>query len=118
MTKARWLSGMVAGVLVVVAGPGLARADLATGHWPWQRKPPRPNPVLIKANQERIAEGEEPIRFDDQPRRTGPFRSCGSGLGLGLLGIGLAWGLMWIGTRHGGRIGGMRSTNPSRLPDA
>src|SRR5262245_46054150 len=31
-----------------------------------------------------------------KPKRTGPFRSCGSGVGLGLVGIGIAWGLMWV----------------------
>jgi hypothetical protein len=40
----------------------------------------------------------------EQPRRTGPFRSCGSGMGVGLAGIGLAWGLMWAGTRFAGRV--------------
>ncbi|MBP3953963.1 hypothetical protein J8F10_01425 [Gemmata sp. G18] len=34
----------------------------------------------------------------DQPRR-GLFRSCGSGMGAGLAGIGLGWGTFWIGTR-------------------
>ena len=37
-------------------------------------------------------------------RRTGPFRSCGSGMGVGLAGIGVAWGLTWVGTRYAGRI--------------
>jgi hypothetical protein len=34
-----------------------------------------------------------------QPKRTGPFRSCGSGMGLGLAGIGMAWGMLWLGNR-------------------
>jgi hypothetical protein len=39
-----------------------------------------------------------------KPRRTGPFRSCGSGMGVGLAGIGLAWGLFWVGNRFAGRV--------------
>jgi len=47
----------------------------------------------------------QPMPVREEPRRrTGPFRSCGSGAGLGLAGIGVAWGLMWIGTRYAGRI--------------
>ncbi|VTR93454.1 unnamed protein product [Gemmata massiliana] len=38
----------------------------------------------------------------DQPRR-GLFRSCGSGMGAGLAGIGLAWGTFWIGSRLANR---------------
>lgn len=33
------------------------------------------------------------------PQRTGPFHSCGSGMGLRLAGIGLAWGMLWLGNR-------------------
>ena len=43
-----------------------------------------------------------PVR-EEPRRRTGPFRSCGSGMGAGLAGIGIAWGLMWVGTRYGSR---------------
>ena len=43
-----------------------------------------------------------PVR-EEPRRRTGPFRSCGSGMGAGLAGIGIAWGLMWLGTRYGSR---------------
>lgn len=32
--------------------------------------------------------------------RTGLFRSCGSGAGLGLAAIGVAWGLMWATRRE------------------
>lgn len=35
----------------------------------------------------------------DAPRRTGPLRSCGSGMGAGLAGIGLASGALWLGQR-------------------
>jgi hypothetical protein len=44
------------------------------------------------------------IQEERNQRRTGPFRSCGSGMGVGLAGIGVAWGLMWVGTRYAGRI--------------
>jgi hypothetical protein len=44
-----------------------------------------------------------PVR-PQPPRRTGPFRSCGSGAGIGLAGIGIAWGMMWVGTRYAGRV--------------
>jgi hypothetical protein len=37
-------------------------------------------------------------------RRSGPFRSCGSGAGVGLAGIGVTWGLMWVGTRYASRV--------------
>lgn len=36
--------------------------------------------------------------------RAGLFRSCGSGAGLGLAGIGLSWGMLWLGTRFVGRV--------------
>ena len=32
--------------------------------------------------------------------RTGLFRSCGAGAGAGLAGIGVLWGLMWVGRRR------------------
>jgi hypothetical protein len=37
-------------------------------------------------------------------RRGPPTRSTVSGLGVGLAGIGLAWGFMWIGLRLVGRV--------------
>ena len=37
-------------------------------------------------------------------RRDGPLRACGSGMGLGLVGIGAAWSLMWVGHRVAGRV--------------
>jgi hypothetical protein len=41
---------------------------------------------------------------DTGSRRDGPFRACGSGVGLGLVGIGIAWSLMWVGHRFAGRV--------------
>ena len=40
-----------------------------------------------------------PAPRDPPQRRTGPFRSCGSGMGLGLAGIGATWGMLWLGNR-------------------
>lgn len=40
----------------------------------------------------------------EPPKRTGPFRSCGSGMGLGLAGIGAAWAVLWLGNRFSGRV--------------
>lgn len=35
--------------------------------------------------------------------RSGPFRSCGSGAGLALAGVGTVWGLMWVSRRRADR---------------
>lgn len=45
----------------------------------------------------------KPTPTPEPPRKTGPFRSCGSGMGTGLAGIGLAWGMLWLGNRFTGR---------------
>ena len=45
-----------------------------------------------------------PVRSEPDRRRTGPFRSCGSGMGAGLAGIGLAWAAMWAGHRYAARV--------------
>jgi len=52
---------------------------------------------------------ETPTLLADMPPggfggRTGPFRSCGSGMGTGFAGIGLAWGLMWVGNHFASRV--------------
>jgi hypothetical protein len=81
---------------------------------------PAPPPEVFREREERRPppEGAEPAvppmidPVTGQPRpmrpeprrRNGPFRSCGSGMGVGLAGIGVAWGLMWVGTRYAGRI--------------
>ena len=75
---------------------------------------PAPPPEIIKKR-----ENPTPPQIDPEtgavvpvreapPRRTGPFRSCGSGMGLGLAGIGIAWSLMWVGTRYAGRVASKR----------
>jgi hypothetical protein len=57
--------------------------------------------------------GQQPSRTTArESRRSGPFRSCGSGMGVGLAGIGLAWGFMWIGNRYAGRVAGRREDDP------
>jgi len=69
--------------------------------------PPAPNPPA-PAPQPTLQQGAidpatglpyPPPRKPDPPRRTGPFRSCGSGMGAGLAGIALAWGALWLGNR-------------------
>jgi hypothetical protein len=49
-----------------------------------------------------LAVSAEPVFADcgcGGGRRGPPTRSTVSGLGMGLAGIGMAWGLMWIGNR-------------------
>jgi hypothetical protein len=57
---------------------------------------------------------QEPPPVVQEPRRSGPFRSCGSGMGLGLAGIGMAWGFMWVGNRYAGRVAGERTGGDKR----
>jgi hypothetical protein len=74
---------------------------------------PAPPPDIIKKRDNPAPQVDPetgavtPVR-ESPPRRNGPFRSCGSGMGLGLAGIGIAWGLMWVGTRLAGRLGAKR----------
>ena len=35
---------------------------------------------------------------------SGPFRSCGSGIGTGFAGIGLAWAAIWAGNHFARRV--------------
>ena len=81
-----------------------ARADL-----PSPRPQPPPDPVPQPAPPQPPVDPVtgKPLwdyREEKKPRRTGPFRSCGSGMGTGLAGIGLAWGLFWVGNRFAGRV--------------
>ena len=75
--------GVCVGLLALVAFAPAARADL----------PPGPSPSVNR---------HLPVTAD--PPRRGVFRTCGSGMGVGLAGIGVAWGLMWVGTRCASRI--------------
>jgi hypothetical protein len=122
MTRSRslLLGWFAFALLVSQAAP--AFADLP-GPYPWSKRPPRygryisapvkaidpggeptpPNPPADPARRE-AAPDPKPMWPDDPyvppaPRRSGPFRSCGSGMGLGLAGIGLAWGTLWLGNR-------------------
>ena len=49
------------------------------------------------------AEGA-PVWADMPGRRSGPFRSCGSGMSTGLAGVALAWGALWLGGRCAARV--------------
>ena len=99
---------------------GPARADIA-GPWPWSKRPERPwggygappagwferQQALQQQEAEAAAQtppAEQKPGKPEPPRRTGPFRSCGSGMGAGLAGIGLAWGVMWAGRRYAARL--------------
>ncbi|MCI0704396.1 MAG: hypothetical protein L0241_25340 [Planctomycetia bacterium] len=86
---------------------------------------PRPMPPAPAPNGEEVTPQPPPPPIDPitgkelfdtrekkSPQRTGPFRSCGSGMGLGLAGIGLAWGMFWLGNRFAARVS--RGTNEER----
>ena len=55
-----------------------------------------------------VAAGGSVARADAPPGgfggRSGPFRSCGSGIGTGFAGIGLAWAAMWAGDHFARRV--------------
>lgn len=91
--------------LLAVAAP--VRADLPPGP-----SPRRPDPLFAPPGPPQplkvLPDGSAvPDPFPPRPeprRRTGPFRSCGSGAGTGLAAIGVSWGLLWLGTRFAGRV--------------
>jgi hypothetical protein len=103
MARSLWLG--VLAVVLLAAEFNSARADIP-GPWPWSRAHPFPHggtdPTLQNEipDPARVPPAPQPI----PPRRTGPFRSCGSGMGLGLAGIGVAWGMFWLGSRFVGRV--------------
>ncbi|MFM8274491.1 MAG: hypothetical protein ACKODX_19470 [Gemmata sp.] len=99
--------GLLAAALVVAKAPP-ARADLPGPHPRPQRPlrpPPEPAPVPNDPGVNVLpAEQQPPPPVTPRPstgdaKRAGPFRSCGSGIGTGLAGIGVAWGMLWLGTR-------------------
>lgn len=105
MVRALWF-----GLIAVVLFADAVRADIP-GPGPRPPRPPfdrnpLPNPVPDPAPQ-LGPPPEDPItgkqlwntQEEKKPKRTGPFRSCGSGMGAGLAGIGLAWGVLWLGGR-------------------
>ncbi|MBN9118302.1 MAG: hypothetical protein J0I06_03930 [Planctomycetes bacterium] len=103
MTRALCLGLIAVGLLAAASAP--ARADAAP--WPFRGpKPPKPNPAPQPpaAVDPATDTPSPPPAPRDPPRRTGPFRSCGSGAGPGLAGIGAAWGMLWLGNRLVGRV--------------
>jgi len=66
---------------------------------PQPQEPPRTQVDPVTGLPARVPRNPPP----PPPPRTGPFRSCGSGAGTGLAGIGAAWALMWLGNRFAGR---------------
>src|SRR5262249_8807801 len=110
--------------LILAAVAPSAMADMA-GPWPWSRKAPNPwgtpgppPPGWFERQAQQFPNGDgssAAVHTQDPestpttltlepPKHTGPFRSCGSGAGIGFVGIGLAWSLMWVGNRYVGRI--------------
>lgn len=112
----------------LLADANLVRADLA----PWPLRTKRPigpdekspatnvndtgTPGLDPNEQKRMVADEAAIRNPKtgewepigKQKRTGLFRTCGSGMGVGLAGVGLAWGVLWLGTRFVGRVRGTK----------
>ncbi len=98
-------------VLSLVLFAADARADMPAGPWPWSKRagpsinrlndpPPNPDPAPQPPPPPiDPATGKELFDTREKPKRTGPFRSCGSGMGVGLAGIGAAWGMLWLGMR-------------------
>lgn len=83
MKRAAWLTA----VLVLAAGVAPVRGDMPG---------PFPSP---SRNRHLPAEVRE-----EKPKRSGPFRSCGSGAPLALVGIAATWGMLWLGHRFAGRV--------------
>ena len=82
-----------------------ARADIPPGPSPRKPDPPFvPQPPQPAPIDPVTGPPYPPPVPRDPPRRTGPFRSCGSGMGLGLAGIAAAWGVLWLGNRFAGRV--------------
>jgi hypothetical protein len=125
MRHALWLGLFAFMLLAVEAGPARADVPGPDGKYhpkPWgygapppgwfeqnnnPNPPPKPNPDPAPksdpAPQPPIDPSSglpyPPPRIPDPPKRTGPFRSCGSGMGVGLAGIGVAWAMLWLGNR-------------------
>ena len=130
MARSRALVFGLLAFALLAADANLARADLAP--WPFRTKRPFPPPApapdpapnandpitpgLDPNDQKRMVADEaailnprtgewEPI---GKQKRTGLFRTCGSGMGVSLAGVGLAWGMLWLGTRLVGRVRGAK----------
>ena len=83
--------------------PAAARADIP-GPYPWSKyKRADPNdfrPPAVKSTDQPAT----PTPPQQPVQKSGPFRSCGSGIGTGLAGIGLAWMVMWTGNHFARRV--------------
>lgn len=91
--------GLIAVVLLAgVASP--ARADMAPGFL----RPKRPEPAPQQNAIDPVSGLPYPPPYVPEKKRTGVFRSCGSGMGAGLTGIGAAWAMLWLGNRLAGRV--------------
>lgn len=88
--------------VLLVSDLAVARADIPPGPSP-RRPDPQPQPP-ITVDPTPDVPYPPPAPRDPPKRRTGPFRSCGSGMGLGLAGIAAAWGMLWLGNRFAGRV--------------
>lgn len=83
-------------------GPATVRADIP-GPYPWskyKRTDPRDYRPAVATPTDQPAPATPPPQ---PPQKSGPFRSCGSGIGTGLAGIGLAWAALWTGHRFAKR---------------
>lgn len=101
MTRSRAVSGVLA-LLLLLGGLDSVFANVPP---PWlpDGKPPSPGPNPAPPVPDPIIPSVEPQPPPPpkkvEPRRSGVFRSCGSGAGLGLAGIAVGWGMLWLGTR-------------------
>jgi len=71
---------------------------------PPPQPPQPPTPQLQQGAVDSDGRPYPPPLQPGLPKRTGLFHSCGSGAGVGLAGIGLAWGMLWLGNRFAGRV--------------
>jgi len=128
MARALCLYSFAVALLAVGAAP--ARADVPAPDgtyrpkpWGYGAPPPgwferngSPNPAPDPAPPPPL----DPVtglprvpRDPPQPKRTGPFRSCGSGAGTGLAGVGATWAVLWLGSRLAGRVARRAKTDPT-----
>lgn len=111
MRRAFW-NGFASLLLLAVVTPPV-RADLP-GPYPWSKRPERPRPSIQypdPVTEGAVVPSEPPVTprpVTGGAKRTGPFRSCGSGAGTGLAAVGVSWGLLWLGTRAAGRVRGTK----------
>jgi hypothetical protein len=106
MSRSRVVSGALA-VLLLLCGIGSALANVPPPVFPDGNPPvpipepaPKPDPLIPKPGPDVIpsVEPPPPPPKKAEPRR-GLFRSCGSGAPTGLVGIGVGWAMLWVGTR-------------------